>query len=891
MLKLRKLNTVLLVVLALVLVLALVAACGGNNTPDGETPGGNTPGGTTPGGTTPGGTTPDPSKKDITGVTFENKTFEYDGTEHEITVSGTLPEGVSVAYDNNKRTDTGSQTATATLTGEGYNTLTLTATITINGKTITGVTFVGDTFTYDGTEHEIVISGTKPADVNVAYTNNKGTDAGDYEATATLTGKGYNTLVLKATLTIEKAEIATNITFSNSTVEYDGLPHSIQIVGNVPSGYTVEYYYDGVKANNVTAPGIHTVKAVLTSKNYKTLEFTAKLTITSKEEMLYSAVFGGTVYFQNSLDGNRLYSATGSGNNLTRVSGDVATYFAKNSSDLYFYSGGLLLQSIKSLSSGEPKTVFDPGRATYLACDDNGNIYYAKANLVDTKGENGIYKVNITVDEPTPVRLTTAKADFLAYYNGFIYYISNNSRLYRISVNVTGGEGTLLVDHKVSDVIVEDGYVYFTQHDTTNSAIYKYNISNGQSTKLCNDNGAYLTKINDEIYYVNKDLLTSNIFGKGIYKVSIDGAALGVGTKVIEADEGDGYYSLASDGNNLFYYKRIDKHFYRYNITTQGETDLMRDFTPVETVTFSTSPYAHLAVYNGEIYYTDVLDNNSLYKYNPETKQSFKVLSNRVSNVFFHNDTMYYSTFVFTNYALWKLDLTDPEAEPIKISSHRYENLIFVGDDIYAIQISAMQTYHNYIVKLSPTADPTAKYTVTELYTNKNVHITKLYLVGDKFHFTINPAVGYKYIYTHDFDGAVKQDTNINVKSDNLVISGSKYYYFDHTANKLMSCDFEGKNVQTLVSNLDITDMYLDNGVIYYSSKSSQNTGIYAYNISTGTNTKLTAKFGHGFKVLDGKLYFVNISLTYSNDYPQRGNGDGHLYSIDLSSKVETKVA
>ena len=756
-------------------------------------------------------------------------------------------------------------------------------------KDITGVTFVGDTVTYDGTEHEIVISGELPDGVDVKYDNNKGTDAGEYNATATLSGKGYNTLTLEAKLTIDKAEIPTaNLTFTSKSVEYDGLSHSIQIVGNVPAGVSVTYYYDGVVADGATAPGTHEVKAVLSSKNYKTLELTAKLTITSKEEMLYSAFYNGYAYFQNSLDGNRLYRATGTGT-LAKVSNDVATYFTSNSTNLFFYSGSLFSQTIKSLSDGTPSTVFNPGRATYLACDDNGYIYYAKANLVDTKGENGIYKVKISEDDPTPVRLTTDKANYIAYYNNYIYYCntSNNSRLYRVSVN--GGQSQQLSDNKVSDIIVADGAVYFTQHTTTNSAIYKYTVSSGTSTKLCNDNGAYLTKVGEYIYYVNKDLLTSNIFGKGIYRVSTVAGAL-VGEKVLEADEGDGYYSLASDGSYLYYYRRIDKHFYRYNISTNAETDLMRDFTPSETTTFSGYPYAHLATYNGEIYYTNPLDGSSLYKYNTQTKQNFKVLADSVSNVYFNGDYMYYNTFIVTNYAMWRLDMTNPEAEPEKISSHRYEHLIFEGGYIYALRVQPPiivgQNNTNRIVRLDLDGQ-----NETELYKDKNVHITSMYLFDGKFHFTINPAVGYKYIYTHDFDGALTQSTNVGVKSDNFVISGSSYYYYDHTANKLMSCDFDGKNVKTLVSNVDITDIYEYNGVVYYTSKSSQNTGIYAYNTTSGQNTRLSTKVGHGFKVIDGKLYFINIALTYSADYPSRSSGDGHLYSINLSNNAETKVA
>lgn len=886
--KLLRLGTILLVTVALVLVVTLVVACDGN-TQENSTP----------------------SKKEITGVTFENKSVNYDGNEHEITVSGTIPEGVNVQYANNKGTETGTYNATATLTGDDYKTLTLNATLTIVGRDITGITFNGDTVTYDGNEHEITVNGDIPDGVTVTYSQNKATNAGMYDATATLVGKGYNTLTLNATLTIEKANIPdTNLTFTSKTVDYDAKQHSIVVVGNPPTGVTVTYYYDGVEASSIAYPGEHTVKAVLSSKNHNELTLTAKLTIISEEEMLYSAYFNGYVYFQNGLDYNRLYCATGTGSALAKVSNDVATYFASNGSSLYFYSDSLFTQTIKSLSSTvsgtKLETVFNPGRATYLTTDNNGNIYYAKANLIDRKGENGIYKVNVDADKNTSndeeiemvaVRLTTDKANYIAYYNGYVYYCntSDGSNLYRISVNANNGTGQKLTDNKVSDIVVADGEVYYTLHTLTGSSIQKYNVSSGATTKLCIDNGAYLTKIGNYIYYVNKDLLTSNVFGKGIYRVSALGGAT-IGEKVIDSEEtGECYYSLAGDGNYLYYYKMTDKHFYRYNVSTEVETDLMQNFVPTETTTISASPYAHMANYNGELYYTDVLDSNSLYKYNPETNATFKVLADSVSNVYFNNGYMYYSTHIFTNYALWKLEMNNPEAEPVKISSHRYENLIFVNDDIYAIRVMPPLSYKNHIVKLTPpTGTDTELYAETNVYYKRNLWVAKLYLYEGKFHFTINPVtMGVDdNIFTHNFDSTdVEQREYLNVEANNFVIHNDTYYYYNHKKNTFCRIEMGGKKETKLTDNVVITDMFEYNGVVYYTSISNQNTGIYAYDIAGGTTTKLTDKVGHGFHILDGKMYFINVALTYTTDYPQYKGGDGHLYSLDLSNNTVTKVA
>src|SRR5690606_27803628 len=62
----------------------------------------------------------------ITGVTFGNASFVYDGTAKSLAISGTLPAGTDVVYDNNSRTDIGVQQVTATVSGSNYQELVLT---------------------------------------------------------------------------------------------------------------------------------------------------------------------------------------------------------------------------------------------------------------------------------------------------------------------------------------------------------------------------------------------------------------------------------------------------------------------------------------------------------------------------------------------------------------------------------------------------------------------------------------------------------------------------------------------------------------------------------------------------------------------------------------------
>ncbi|TVP54683.1 MAG: hypothetical protein EA341_00065, partial [Mongoliibacter sp.] len=145
---------------------------------------------------------------DIAGISFEDASFIYDGSDRSIEITGTLPAGTSVSYENNTRTNVGNQEATATITGSNFNTLVLTADLTITPADITGITLEDASFVFDGTVKTIEITGTLPDGASVSYTDNTQTNVGTQAATATITGSNFNTLVLSADLVITPADLS-----------------------------------------------------------------------------------------------------------------------------------------------------------------------------------------------------------------------------------------------------------------------------------------------------------------------------------------------------------------------------------------------------------------------------------------------------------------------------------------------------------------------------------------------------------------------------------------------------------------------------------------------------------------------------------------------------------
>ncbi|MDO5608446.1 MAG: MBG domain-containing protein [Capnocytophaga sp.] len=220
-----------------------------------------------------------PNKRNLSGITFEDKTFAYDGTPKSLKIKGVLPDGVTVSYQNNNQTATGTYTVKAKINGgTEYNDLELEAELkiipdTVQPKTDLNITFEGKTFVYDGSTKSVLATNI-PKGIVISYENNDKINVGTYPVTATFAGNEmYNTWTKTVSLVITKATISGAV-FENKTFVYDGTPKSLS-VENLPQGVTVSY-----QNNGKTEAGTHEVTATLSGQNYNELVLKATVTIT-----------------------------------------------------------------------------------------------------------------------------------------------------------------------------------------------------------------------------------------------------------------------------------------------------------------------------------------------------------------------------------------------------------------------------------------------------------------------------------------------------------------------------------------------------------------------------------------------------------------------------------
>ena len=289
------------------------------------------------------------AKYDLSGVKFEAKEFVYDGQSHSVSISGTLPEGVSspTYFIGDKETssavDAGEYKVIARFANNdpNYETIPdmettlkiLPAVYTVKGvsvvfKTEDGKPIDGNTKIYDGknvifdlnddsklSKKISVLFSVLDKDGNVLSTSNKTTgikEVGVYTVKVDFTlvdGKNYEPIApLIATFEVLKAEHPSlaGVSFVSKQTTYNDNPQSIVIEGQLPEGVNVSYEYylgstlivdnDGKPVQAVTDVGIYTVKAVFThtDANYgKIADLSATLNIKKAEVSLALVGFAG----------------------------------------------------------------------------------------------------------------------------------------------------------------------------------------------------------------------------------------------------------------------------------------------------------------------------------------------------------------------------------------------------------------------------------------------------------------------------------------------------------------------------------------------------------------------------------------------------------------------
>ena len=232
---------------------------------------------------------------DLSNIKFEDKAYLYDGNSHDLVIDGELPDGLSVTYTGNSKTEVGEYEVVATFinNNDDYNTPSpLKATLYIMDGESINISLEDQTFAYDGEVHSLSLTGLLPEGINVTFENNDAVNVGTYLVTATFDSDKLEPL--QATLTITKGTYdLSQVSFENVRVNYDGTEKYIYIDGELPSGVSVSY-----EGNGQIELGEYEVVAYFTGdpNNYNEIE-PLKATLTIVEAPTPSLEYGEDVFY------------------------------------------------------------------------------------------------------------------------------------------------------------------------------------------------------------------------------------------------------------------------------------------------------------------------------------------------------------------------------------------------------------------------------------------------------------------------------------------------------------------------------------------------------------------------------------------------------------------
>lgn len=755
------------------------------------------------------------------------------------------------------------------------------------------IAFASATYTYDGEPHILNEVSGAPENTKITYVGRKAySDVGVYNATAKLEKDGYNDLTLSATLTINKTTFK-GVQFLDSEFEYDGHPHSISITGTLPSTTSVTYTSDvnGV-TNTATEIGEYNITATITDKNFETLVLKAKLTIKTNDDERYLKWSDDTLFFQNALHDNYLYSYNKGTNALLRVSKDNAVDMIKSKDDEIIYiSKSLFVSSIKTAnySNTDNKvttSVIHTANARYVQFDGSKTIYYVVNGL--TQNKSGIFKADLSGEDPVITTLSVGKAKYLTLVNNKLYFADGNNGYKFSSISISGENQTpsLVVDEKINNLYYMDGVFYYTVNNLLGNYIERYSFTNGRR-KLTSDAGIDFCLIDGYLYYINVDKLNTRIWGEGIYKVNASPLAdnNNSGIKVIESKKG--LCSLTSDGTNLYYYDMDGYKLVKANLNGAFVKDILDGFIKPEDPT-PTSLGGDMEEYNGSLYYLDIWDEKTLHCYNPQTKSNTRLTANKVDNFSIIGDEIYMNMVTcLVNNDTYRFNLKTG-GEPEKINT--YDGTDFISDGTYVYYAQANAAGVRTAIRRTNLTT-----LVDEQIYDKGV--SNLRMVNGELCF----IDGYQ-IYSMNLDTLTTKEIKPNNKSVHTTVfdtDGTTIFYREMYSVAYALKRLSRYNVKTgeyAIMVQDKTDpisiTYRDGDVYYYTdTTNAANNGLYKVAASTSSTSQGTCLLACNSTYYATTFTFINNSIYFTNYITAGLFGDSYIYEFIVGNNKPVKVA
>ena len=309
-------------------------------------------------------------------------------------------------------------------------------------KEFTDITFSSQTYTYDGTEKALKVAGTLPEGATVTYTNEKGTNAGTYNAKAVIEAEGYKTLTLNATMTITPAPItvkAKDVTIKTGTTIPAFDENSYEITSGELFGNDK---ITGTLATNCTSTSVakdfNITQGTLTAGNNYNLTFVnGKLSVVDKTPQVITVdgVVEKKTYGDDGFKITVTPDATSKLDNFTITSSNANVATVDASGNVSIKGAGITTFSVKEAGNDE----YAAFEKTWKLTVDKAKVTITADNITKKIGQNDP-KLTYTVtgslygDDKVSGELTRISGELIGKYDILIGTLAINNN-YEITFN------------------------------------------------------------------------------------------------------------------------------------------------------------------------------------------------------------------------------------------------------------------------------------------------------------------------------------------------------------------------------------------------------------------------------------------------------------------------
>ena len=682
------------------------------------------------------------NKAILTGVSFEDETFDYDGLNHSIYVTGSIPTTATVVYtsdvDNirNTASEVGTYNITATITDMNYENLVLNAVLKINVENKQRLMMVSEdtlyfdnakdhdylyAFNFDDEEIIKIESGT-PKDMAVTSNNN----------IVYVSGAS----ILSSIKTASYDSSATDKTSHNSLInenaqyiQYGGGNVYYYVINGLTNNKSGIYKIDLTDADNPVKTLLSVGKAKYLKLVGSNLYFAdgangsklSKINTTDSEQSRTAILNGEDEVKINNLytDGTRLYFTVNAtlGNYLSnytistgvfkKLTCDAASEMVVMGDDLYYinvdkftttFIGNGIYKVDKNPSSNNSlpgtKVIDDPGEGlTSLTASRYGFLFYYDVSGYKLMYYNGtnedsgdILDTFVAPEDPTPITLGGQSVSV----NGVVYYLDiwdgKTLHMYNPQTNAN----FRMTADKVKEFSIIGDYIYLNIVTTgVNNSTYRVNIKTNDVPELVNTVDAV------------------NIVSDGTYIYYIKNNALGAATEIhrakMDGTEDVTIYEYAASymylyNTSLYFVGQTSGTSYNYILKLDNVSTIT---TPVARSTSlkinddARGNYMYLS--DGIIYFNNTKGTNSLSRINVDGTNLVKIVDNGnvdIGQIIVDGNYIYYCNRYNSknDYDVYKVSKNATAGTPTKLTTgmHPYGACICGGKIYYVDYYSAV---------------------------------------------------------------------------------------------------------------------------------------------------------------------------------------------------------